>query len=124
MNPIRIHLTLGLVWLLLGMLLGEHMGRTGDHGQMPTHAHIMLVGGVLSITWAVIYKLFAVKTGLLAWAQTGLHQIAAAVMIACLYLLYGQLAEEAVVGPILGLSAIAVIVSVLLMLVQTLRSKL
>jgi hypothetical protein len=124
MNPIRIHLTLGLVWLLLGMLLGEHMGRTGDHGQMPTHAHIMLVGGVLSITWAVIYKLFAVKTGLLAWAQTGLHHIAAAVMIVCLYLLYGQLAEEAVVGPILGISAIGIIVSVLLMLLQTLRTKL
>ncbi len=38
MKPERIHLTLGLIWLIAGMLLGEHMGRSGDHGQLPTHA--------------------------------------------------------------------------------------
>lgn len=123
MNPIRINLTLGLVWLLLGMLLGEHMGRSGDHGQMPTHAHIMLLGGVLSITWAVIYKVFNIPAGLLAWIQTGLHQVSALAMIVALYMLYGHLGEEAVLGPILGISAIGAIVSLLLVLVQSLRSK-
>ena len=95
MNPIRINLTLGLFWLLLGMLLGEHMGRTGDHGQMPTHAYIMLLGGVLSISWAVIYKVFEIPAGLLAWVQTGFHQVSTVVMITGLYMLYGQMAEEA-----------------------------
>jgi hypothetical protein len=123
MNPIRINLTLGLFWLLLGMLLGEHMGRTGDHGQMPTHAHIMLLGGVLSISWAVIYKVFEIPAGLLAWVQTGFHQVSTVVMITGLYMLYGQMAEEAVLGPVLGLSAIGAVVSVLLALVQTLRTK-
>jgi len=123
MNPIRINLTLGLFWLLLGMLLGEHMGRTGDHGQMPTHAHIMLLGGVLSISWAVIYKVFEIPAGLLAWVQTGFHQVSTVVMITGLYMLYGHMAEEAVLGPVLGLSSIGAVVSVLLVLVQTLRSK-
>ncbi|MCR9266072.1 MAG: TonB-dependent receptor [Alphaproteobacteria bacterium] len=123
MNPIRINLTLGLLWLLLGMLLGEHMGRTGDHGQMPTHAHIMLLGGVLSISWAVIYKVFEIPAGLLAWVQTGFHQVSTVVMITGLYMLYGHMAEEAVLGPVLGLSAIGAVVSVLLVLVQTLRTK-
>lgn len=124
MNPIRINLTLGLLWLLLGMLLGEHMGRSGDHGQMPTHAHIMLLGGVLSISWAVIYKVFEIPAGLLAWVQTGFHQVSTIVMITGLYMLYGHMAEEAVLGPVLGLSAIGAVVSVLLVLVQTLRTKL
>ena len=123
MSPIRINLTLGLLWLLLGMLLGEHMGRTGDHGQMPTHAHIMLLGGVLSISWAVIYKVFEIPAGLLAWVQTGFHQVSTVVMITGLYMLYGHMAEEAVLGPVLGLSAIGAVVSVLLVLVQTLRTK-
>lgn len=123
MNPIRINLTLGLLWLLLGMLLGEHMGRSGDHGQMPTHAHIMLLGGVLSISWAVIYKVFEIPAGLLAWVQTGFHQVSTVVMITGLYMLYGHMAEEAVLGPVLGLSAIGAVVSVLLVLVQTLRTK-
>lgn len=124
MNPIRINLTLGLAWLLLGMLLGEHMGRSGDHAQMPTHAHIMLLGGVLSISWAVIYKVFDIPAGLLAWIQTGFHHVSAAVMITALYMLYGHLAAEAALGPVLGISAIGAIVSVLLVLVQTLRARL
>ena len=54
MKTDRVFLVLGLVWLLAGMALGEHMGHTQDHGQMPTHAHMMLVGGVLIALPAVI----------------------------------------------------------------------
>lgn len=124
MSPVRIHLVLGLVWILAGMLLGEHMGRSGDHGQMPTHAHIMLVGGVLPILWAVIYRVFGLATGAIAWIQTAAHHIGAAVMIAALYMLYGHMAAEAVLGPLLGISAISVILSVVLMLFLAARAKL
>lgn len=118
----RIHLTLGLLWLLAGMALGEHMGRTGDHGQMPTHAHIMLVGGVLSIAFALIYRVFNLVQGLLAWLQLGVHQIGASVMFVCLYLLYGGTGDPETVGPILGMSALAVIASVVLMLINSFRT--
>lgn len=122
MKPERIHLVMGLIWLLAGMGLGEHMGRTGDHGQMPTHAHIMLAGGVLSMLWALIYRGFGLKQGLLAWIQTAAHHAGAGIMIVSLYLLYGG-GDGAQLGPILGVSAILLILSVLLMLVQAVRAK-
>ncbi|WP_417486430.1 hypothetical protein [Maricaulis sp.] len=123
MKPERIHLTLGLLWLIAGMLLGEHMGRSGDHGQLPTHAHMMLLGGVLSVLWAVLYRVFALGGGFLAWIQVGLHHIAVLMMIPSLYMMFGALADEATVGPLLGISAIMAIVSAALVLVLSLRAK-
>lgn len=124
MKLVRIHLTLGLIWLLAGMLLGEHMGRTGDHGQMPTHAHMMLLGGVLSILWAMIYRVLGLPAGLLAWVQTALHHISTLAMIVALYMLYGQISTEAAMAPVLGMASISAIISVLLVLVQSLRARL
>lgn len=123
MSPVRIHLVLGLVWIVAGMALGEHMGRTGDHGQMPTHAHIMLLGGVLSVLWAMTYKVFGLATGVFAWIQTAAHHIAAAVMIVALYMLYGQMEAEAVLGPVLGIASILAILSAVLMLLLGMRAK-
>ena len=37
-----------LCYALLGMVLGIHMAASKDHGQFVTHAHIMLVGFVVS----------------------------------------------------------------------------
>jgi hypothetical protein len=118
----RIHLLVGQVWLLAGMALGEHMGRTGDHGQLPTHAHIMLVGGVLSIIWAVLYRVFKLAGGLLGYIQLGLHQIGTLVMVTALYLLYGEQGDPERLGPILGISAMLVILSVVLMLYKAIKA--
>ncbi|MDG1416567.1 MAG: hypothetical protein P8P99_02065 [Maricaulis sp.] len=118
----RIHLLVGLVWLLAGMALGEHMGRTGDHGQLPTHAHIMLVGGVLSIIWAVLYRVFKLAGGLLGYIQLGLHQIGTLVMVTARYLLYGEQGDPERLGPILGISAMLVILSVVLMLYKAIKA--
>jgi hypothetical protein len=123
MKPERVHLLIGLVWLLLGMLLGEHMGRTGDHGQMPTHAHMMLAAGVLPVLWALIYRLFAIPQKLLAWVQTGLQHVGALIMVVGLFLLYGGRGDEAVLGPVLGISGLMLMVSVLLMLWLAFRAK-
>lgn len=119
----RIHLLLGLVWIVAGMLLGEHMGRTGDHTQMPTHAHIMLLGGVLSIVWAVLYRVFALGGGLIAVLQTGLHHVAALVMIIALYMMYGGMQTEETLGPVLGIASILAILSAVLMLFLAFRAK-
>jgi hypothetical protein len=123
MTPIRLHLMLGLAWLVAGMLLGEHMGRTGDHGQMPTHAHIMLVGGVLPVLWALVYRTFALGQGIFAWLQTGLHHIGAMIMIVGLYLLYGPMAGDEALGPVLGVSSMLVIAATVLMLVLAARAR-
>jgi len=43
-----------IVFLIIGMCLGAYMGGTHDFTQMPTHAHINLVGGV----WMFLAGLF------------------------------------------------------------------
>jgi len=118
----RLHLVMGLLWLLAGMALGEHMGRTADHAQMPTHAHIMLVGGVLPILWAILNRVWKMGSGLVAWAQLALHHAGAAVMIVALYKLYGGGNGETL-GPILGISAMLVILATVLMLFMAIRAR-
>jgi hypothetical protein len=118
----RIYLTIGLLWLLGGMLLGEHMGRTQDHGQLPTHAHIMLVGGVLSILWAIVNRVWGIGSGLLAWIQLGLHQLGAAVMVYALFQLYGGNATPQF-GMIAGIASLIVIAATLLLLLLTFRAR-
>lgn len=116
----RIHLTLGLVWLLVGMTLGQIMGESGDHGQLPTHAHIMLVGGVLSILWAILYRAFAFKQGILAWVQTIAHQLGAIGMVYSLFNMFGGgQPNMALLGPMIGISGLLVMISVLLILIQS-----
>ena len=115
----RIHLVLGLFWLLAGMALGQVMGESGDHSLRPAHAHIMLVGGVLSVLWAILYRVFALKAGVLAWIQTLTHQVGAAGMIVTLYLMYSGSGNPAVVGPMIGVSGLLVMIGVLLILIQS-----
>ncbi len=43
----NIFLRTSVVFLCIGITLGLYMGGTHDFTQMPTHAHLNLVGGVL-----------------------------------------------------------------------------
>jgi hypothetical protein len=52
--------TLAIVYALCGMALGLHMGISKDHSQMPTHAHIMVAGWLMSAVFAFFYHLFPV----------------------------------------------------------------
>ena len=119
----KIHLVLGLAWLLAGMTLGQIMGESGDHGQLPTHAHIMLVGGVLSIIWGLLYKLLYLPVRLIALVQGAAHYIGSGVMFIALYSLFGGEGDPATLGPILGMAGTAVMLSVLLMLFLVVRAK-
>lgn len=47
-----------LIYGILGFLLGLHMAMTQDHGQMPTHAHIMVIGWVSFALFGFFYHLF------------------------------------------------------------------
>src|ERR1044072_9020407 len=47
---------------LLGMLLGLHMGITHNHGQMPTHAQIMVIGWVSFFLFGIYYLQFGQAT--------------------------------------------------------------
>ena len=49
--------TLAIIYALCGMALGLHMAITHDHGQMPTHAHTMTAGWLMSAVFAFFYHL-------------------------------------------------------------------
>lgn len=116
-----------LVWALCyaaaGMALGIYMAASHDHGEFVTHAHVMLVGFVTSLVYAVIHRLWlAAPARALATVQFVLHQAGAIAMSVGLLLLYGRAASEAQVEPLLGPASLAIIIGVLLMLVMVLKA--
>ena len=54
----RLFFILAIAYAILGMLLGLHMAIGQDHTQMPTHAHTMVLGWLMSAVFAFFYHLF------------------------------------------------------------------
>ncbi|WP_417470297.1 hypothetical protein [Maricaulis sp.] len=123
MKLYKIHLVLGLVWLLIGMTLGQIMGESGDHGQLPTHAHIMLVGGVLSLAWGLLYRVLDLPARLIAGVQTLAHHLGSVCMVVALYMLFGGIGEPASVSVFIGLGGVGVMLSTLLILLLVILAK-
>ena len=47
---------LAVLYALFGMVMGEIMGASGDHSQMPVHAHINVLGWVSLALFGIFYK--------------------------------------------------------------------
>lgn len=108
---------------IVGLALGIHMASTKQHGQLVTHAHIMLLGFIVTFVYALCHRLWLPDGGgRLANLQFYAHHAGSIVMFAGLYGLYGGLAQESVLGPLLGISSIVVMVSLLLMMVMLVRA--
>lgn len=119
----RKYLVWGLAYAAAGMGLGIFMAASHNHGQHITHAHINLVGFVVSLIYGVIHKLWlGEKTPGLAKAQFIVHQTGAVAMFVGLFMLYGDILPEAQLEPILSLSTIAVLLGALLMLFMVLKT--
>lgn len=119
----RRYLLWGLSYVAAGMGLGIFMAASHDHVQHITHAHINLVGFVVSLIYGVIHKLWLDdKTPGLAWGQFIMHQTGAVTMFAGLFLLYGEVLSEAQLEPILSLATISVLLGALLMLFMVLKA--
>jgi phosphoglycerol transferase MdoB-like AlkP superfamily enzyme len=120
----RHYLIWALAYAAAGMALGIYMGASGNHGQFVSHAHILLVGFVTSIIYAVIHRLWltAPSRGF-ATLQFVLHQAGSLAMFSGLLLLYGHVITEDRAGPLLGAATVGVILGVLAMLVMVLRSQ-
>lgn len=113
----------GFVYAILGMGLGNYMGASHDHAQFVTHAHILLVGFVVSVIYGVVHKLWLPDANRrLSAIQFWLHQVAALAMFVSLFALFGQMAPEASLGPVLGLSSIGVLIAAILMFFMLLKS--
>ncbi|MEP9387229.1 hypothetical protein [Mesorhizobium sp. KR9-304] len=92
--------TLAVIYSIIGMTLGLSMAMSHDHAQMPTHAHIMVLGWVMSSVFAFFYHLVpAARNSRLAVVHFWLSAISSVVMMATLYMLYGgNLSVEPVLG--------------------------
>lgn len=119
----RTYLIWALCYAAAGMALGIYMGASHNHGQFPTHAHVMLVGFVTSLIYAVIHRLWLTAPARsLATIQFILHQAGSLAMFAGLFLVYGQIASEDQAASLLIPAVIAVTLGVLLMLVMVLKA--
>lgn len=59
-------LRLSAFFALIGAFLGSHMAGSGSYAFRPIHAHLLVVGWLTIFAWAVYYKIFNPKIGLLA----------------------------------------------------------
>jgi len=120
----RTYLVWALAYVALGMGLGINMAASHDHAQHVTHAHILLVGFVVSFIYAVIHKLWlGEKTSRLARVQLIAHQVGALMMISGLFLLYGGFVPEEQIERLLAPSTIIVFIAALLMIVMVLKKR-
>lgn len=55
-NIDRWFLRIAVLYALVSMVLGTVMGISEDHSQMPTHAHLNLVGWVSMALYALVYR--------------------------------------------------------------------
>lgn len=117
MDVERKHVVMAMIYAVVGMCYGVIMAASKDHTLHVAHAHILLVGFVASFIYGVMYKLWLSGCNeRLASAQFWLHHVGTVVMGAGLTLLYGGVYPEDVVGPVLGVSSIAVLISAVVML--------
>ncbi|MEQ8207840.1 MAG: TonB-dependent receptor [Woeseia sp.] len=108
---------------ILGLVLGIYMAASENHGQMVTHAHIMLLGFLVSFFYAVVHKLWLPETtGKMAKTQFLLHQLGTAGLVVGLYLLYGRYFPAATVGPVLGIFSITALTAFVLMKVMVIKA--
>lgn len=112
-----------LGYAIVGLALGIFMAASKNHGQLVTHAHIMLIGFVMSFIYALLHKLWlSNSTSKLAVVQYYVHQVGTAVVVTGLFLYYGQFVTLETIDPILAVSSILVFLGVVLMKVLFIKS--
>lgn len=86
----RLFFTLAIASAIIGMALGLDMAISENHGQMVTHAHIMLAGWVSPAIFAFFYHLFPDLNDItIAKVHFWLQTVSSIVMFGSLFLLYG-----------------------------------
>ena len=123
MNFDRKYLVWSLSFAALGMGLGIFMAASHNHSELTTHAHILLIGFVVSFIYGMIHKLWLTNPNrAVANLQFILHQAAVITISVGLFLLYGAFVPEDKLEPILASAAIGVLLAMLLMLYMVIRS--
>ncbi len=101
-----------VVYGVLGMLLGLVMGITQDHTQMPTHAHLLVIGWVSFALFGLFYHQFPSAAGTrLAAVHFWLAQASFIALIVGLFLIFGGRPGA---DPIAAVSSIGLLLSMVL----------
>ena len=112
-----------LGYAIVGMALGIFMAASKNHGQHVTHAHIMLIGFVVSFIYALCHKLWLNNaTTKLAKAQYYVHQVGTLVVLIGLFLFYGNFVTLETIDPVLAASSITVFVGMVMMKILFIKS--
>src|ERR1035437_4366581 len=117
----------GIVWLkaaaiyfVLGVSLGIYMGASGDHMLFPVHAHINLLGWASLALIGLIYREFPnLANTRLAKAQFWLHNLGLPVLMVTVA---GLLRGNTALGPVVGVAAAVVGLSVVLFALNLFRN--
>ena len=103
---------MAIIYSLLGMMLGLSMAMSHDHSQTPTHAHIMVLGWLMSAVFGFFYHLVpAARASRLAIIHFWLAAVSSLGMFVGLFVLYGG---NPAIEPLLGVSAMAYFASAFL----------
>ena len=113
----------GLGYALIGLALGIFMAASKDHGHLVTHAHIMLIGFVVTFIYGLCHKLWLNNiVSTLSKAQFYIHQIGTIGVVIGLFLYYGKFVSLETIDPFLAVSSIAVFIGMVLMKVLFIKS--
>ena len=118
----RKYLLSALGYGLLGLLFGIYMAHSHDYVQHVTHAHIMLLGFVVSFVYAVCHKLWLVTPDSLAAPQYWLHQLGTLAVLVSMFLYYGGYMGMEMLAPVLALASLAVVLALVMIKVMVIRA--
>ena len=103
-------------YAIIGLALGIFMAASKDHGHLVTHAHIMLIGFVVSFIYGLCHKLWLNNIiSKLSKVQFCIHQVGTLGVIVGLFLYYGKFVTLETIDPVLAISSIAVLIGMVLM---------
>ena len=109
-------------YAILGLMLGIFMAASKDHGQFVTHAHIMLLGFVVSFIYALCHKLWLNNiTSTMAVTQYYIHLISTFALFVGLFLGYGGFVGFEALDKLLAAASIATFVGLILMFIMLVR---
>jgi putative solute:sodium symporter small subunit len=115
---------MGYIYAILGLALGIHMAESHNHGQLVTHAHIMLLGFVVSFLYGITHNLWLNNiTSALSKVQFYIHQLGTVVLIIGLFMGYGNFVSMETLDPLLAGGSIAVFIGLILMVVLFIQSR-
>lgn len=114
----------GFIYAILGLSLGIYMAASKNHGQLVTHAHIMLLGFVVSMLYAITHKLWLNNIeSTFSKSQFYIHQLGTLVLVIGLFLGYGHFMSLETLDPLLAGASITAFIGLLMMTVLFVQSR-